>query len=158
MAAKTAFLIKAIGDASFSLLRSTDDRSFASIGARQRQGWKTFLRNHAEGVASIDLFVVPTISFRLLYGFLILEGQPSTTASLACSRPRAVPPLRRFRRSPGQPHSVRGFFAAVVKKKLGLALESEKTRSGRIYRIVRAKTSTSTPSPSASGTAEQGDA
>ena len=55
-----------------------------------------------------------------------------------------------------QPHSVRGFFAAVVKKKLGLTLESDKTKSGRIYRIVRAKTSA--PSPSASGTAEQGDA
>ena len=37
------------------------------------QGWKTFLRNHADGVASMDLFVVPTISFRLLYGFLILH-------------------------------------------------------------------------------------
>jgi transposase InsO family protein len=37
------------------------------------QGWKTFLRNHADGIASIDLFVVPTISFRLLYGLLILR-------------------------------------------------------------------------------------
>src|ERR1019366_375412 len=36
------------------------------------QGWKTFLRNHADGIASIDLFVVPTLSFRLLYGLLIL--------------------------------------------------------------------------------------
>jgi hypothetical protein len=36
------------------------------------QGWKTFLRNHADAIASIDLFVVPTISFRLLYGFLVL--------------------------------------------------------------------------------------
>src|ERR1035437_10504711 len=36
------------------------------------QGWKTFLRNHADGIASMDLFVVPTLSFRLLYGLLIL--------------------------------------------------------------------------------------
>ena len=37
------------------------------------QGWKTFLCNHADAVASIDLFVVLTISFRLLYGFLVLR-------------------------------------------------------------------------------------
>src|SRR5262249_61768060 len=37
------------------------------------QGWKAFLRNHAVGIASMDLFVVPTISFRVLYGFLILQ-------------------------------------------------------------------------------------
>ena len=55
-----------------------------------------------------------------------------------------------------QPHSVRGFFAGVVKRKLGLILESDKTKSGRIYRIVRTKTSA--PSTGASGTGEQGDA
>ena len=37
------------------------------------QGWRTFLCNHAGGIASIDLFVVPTLSFRLLYGFLVLR-------------------------------------------------------------------------------------
>ena len=37
------------------------------------QGWKTFLHNHAHGIASMDLFVVPTISFRLLYGLLVLQ-------------------------------------------------------------------------------------
>jgi hypothetical protein len=39
------------------------------LGRRERpplQGWKTFLRNHAAGIASIDLFVVRTISFQLL--------------------------------------------------------------------------------------------
>jgi hypothetical protein len=37
------------------------------------QGWKTFLRNHADGIAALDLFVVPTVSFRLLYGLLIMR-------------------------------------------------------------------------------------
>jgi hypothetical protein len=35
-----------------------------------------------------------------------------------------------------QPHTVRGFLAAVVRKKLGLRLESEKTDGERVYRIV----------------------
>ena len=39
-----------------------------------------------------------------------------------------------------QSHSVRGFFAGVVRKKLSLALKSEKPRDGdRIYRIVAGK-------------------
>src|ERR1700686_1021693 len=37
------------------------------------QGWKTFMRNHAAGIASLDLFVVRTISFKLLYGLVILR-------------------------------------------------------------------------------------
>jgi transposase InsO family protein len=50
--------------------------SVAKYMARRRgppsQGWKTFLRNHADGIVAMDLFVVPTISFRLLYGSLIM--------------------------------------------------------------------------------------
>src|SRR5579864_6841746 len=37
------------------------------------QGWKTFLRDHAPHIAAVDLFVVPTIGFRLLYGLVILR-------------------------------------------------------------------------------------
>jgi transposase InsO family protein len=50
--------------------------SVAKYMARRRgppsQGWKTFLRNHADGIAAMDLFVVPTVTFRLLYGLLIM--------------------------------------------------------------------------------------
>jgi transposase InsO family protein len=37
------------------------------------QGWKTFLRNHTPHIAAIDMFVVPTIGFRLLYGLVIIR-------------------------------------------------------------------------------------
>ena len=59
---------------SASMLGQTTVAKYMARGRRPpSQGWKTFLRNHADGIASMDLFVVPTISFRLLYGFLVLR-------------------------------------------------------------------------------------
>jgi transposase InsO family protein len=40
---------------------------------RPVQTWKTFVRNHMEGIAAIDLFVVPTIAFQQLFAFLVLR-------------------------------------------------------------------------------------
>ncbi|MPZ40666.1 MAG: transposase [Rhizobiales bacterium] len=37
------------------------------------QGWRTFLRNHASDIAAMDLFIVPTIGFDLLYAFVIVR-------------------------------------------------------------------------------------
>src|SRR5260370_25434912 len=37
------------------------------------QGWRTFLHNHAPDTAAMDLFVVPTIGFDLLYAFVIVR-------------------------------------------------------------------------------------
>ena len=48
-----------------------------------------------------------------------------------------------------QSHSVRGFFAGVVRKKLGLKLASEKTDRGRVYWIAGAKPGVLEPSSSA---------
>jgi hypothetical protein len=45
-----------------------------------------------------------------------------------------------------QPHSIRGFFPGVVKNKLRLALVSEKTKSGRVYRIPPDKVLVAAPS------------
>ena len=36
-----------------------------------------------------------------------------------------------------QPHSIRGFLAGVVRKRMSLNLVSEKTEQGRVYRIAR---------------------
>ena len=49
------------------------DAEAFQIGKDRRHGSTgRFLHNHADGIASIDLFVVPAISFRPLYGLLIL--------------------------------------------------------------------------------------
>ena len=52
---------------------STVGRYLIRSGRPRSQGWKRFLRNHAERIAAIDLFVVRTISFKLLYGLVILR-------------------------------------------------------------------------------------
>jgi transposase InsO family protein len=52
---------------------STVARYMTKRQGPRSQGWKTFLRNHADGIASLDLFVVRTISFKLLYGLVILR-------------------------------------------------------------------------------------
>ena len=64
----------------------------AKYTARRRgplsQGWKAFLRNHADGIAAMDLFVVPTVSFRLLYGLLIMGHGRRQVYGLALPRIR----------------------------------------------------------------------
>ena len=36
------------------------------------QAWRTFLTNHASQIVAADLFVVPTVTFRLLFVLVIL--------------------------------------------------------------------------------------
>ena len=37
------------------------------------QTWTTFLRNHLAGTLAIDFFTVPTVTFDILYGFVVLS-------------------------------------------------------------------------------------
>ena len=38
------------------------------------QSWRAFLKNHAKDIVSVDLFTVPTATFRVLFVFLILSN------------------------------------------------------------------------------------
>jgi transposase InsO family protein len=57
----------------FSVAQSTVATYMIERRGPPSQGWWTFLRNHAPDMAAMDLFVVPTIGFKLLYGFVIVR-------------------------------------------------------------------------------------
>jgi hypothetical protein len=57
----------------FSVAQSTVATYMVKRPAPPSQGWQTFLRNHAPDIAAMDLFVVPTIGFKLLYTFIIVQ-------------------------------------------------------------------------------------
>jgi hypothetical protein len=55
------------------IAQSTVAKYMIKRPGRLGQSWTTFLRNHADGIAAADLFVVPTIGFKFLYGRVILD-------------------------------------------------------------------------------------
>src|SRR6202011_5733622 len=57
----------------FELAQSSVAKYMVKHRGPPSQGWRTFLRNHAPDIAAMDLFVVPTIGFRMLYGFVIVR-------------------------------------------------------------------------------------
>ena len=57
----------------FQVAQSSVAKYMAKRRGPPSQGWCTFLRNHAPNIAAMDLFVVPTIGFKLLYAFVVLR-------------------------------------------------------------------------------------
>jgi transposase InsO family protein len=57
----------------FEVAQSSVAKYMVKRWGRPSQGWLTFLRNHAPDIAAMDLFVVPTIGFDLLYAFVIVR-------------------------------------------------------------------------------------
>lgn len=56
----------------FEVSQSTVSKYMVRRGRPPSQNWKTFLRNHADAIAAIDLCVVPTVTFDHLYAFLVV--------------------------------------------------------------------------------------
>jgi hypothetical protein len=57
-------------------------------GPPPSQSWRTFLRNHADAIAAIDLCVVPTLTFERLFAFLV--GPWTAAAGMVCGDPQSV--------------------------------------------------------------------
>ncbi|SIO52187.1 Integrase core domain-containing protein [Bradyrhizobium erythrophlei] len=57
----------------FELAQSSVAKYMVKHRGPPSQGWRTFLRNHAPDIAAVDLFVVPTIGFDLLYACVIVR-------------------------------------------------------------------------------------
>lgn len=56
----------------FDIAQSTVSKYMVRLNKPPSQTWKTFLRNHADGIAAIDFVVVPTINFQLLFVFIVI--------------------------------------------------------------------------------------
>ena len=58
----------------FDVSESTVQSYMSKKGKRTTgQNWKTFLKNHANEIISLDFLTVPTINFRLIYVLVIIE-------------------------------------------------------------------------------------
>ncbi len=57
----------------FAISQSTVGKYVAKKSGPPGQSWSTFVRNHAPQIAAMDLFVVPTVGFDLLYAFVIVQ-------------------------------------------------------------------------------------
>ena len=56
----------------FEVAQSTVSKYMIRGRKPPSQSWKTFLRNHAAGIAAVDMCVVPTVTFEQLFAFLVL--------------------------------------------------------------------------------------
>ncbi len=59
----------------FVVSERTVSRFVARIPKPPSQNWRKFMKNHVADLVSVDFFVVYTITFQLLYVFLILEHE-----------------------------------------------------------------------------------
>jgi len=59
----------------FEVTEATVSRYMPRRRKPPSQSWRAFLRNHTKELVSVDFFVVPTATFRILYVFVVLEHE-----------------------------------------------------------------------------------
>jgi putative transposase len=83
--------------------------SVGGLGKRcQAQRWSTFIRNHAKGIVACDFFVVVTVTFRLLYVFVMIEHERRRLIHVnVTAHPTAQWTLQQFREAIPVDHGYR---------------------------------------------------
>ena len=97
----------------FSISQAAVSKYMVHYPSPPSQAWRTFLTNHADCLASIDCFVVPTATFRLLFGFIVLHHErrqimhsgatENPTMAWVGERRYAAANRARFRQQPDAP-------------------------------------------------------
>ena len=99
------------------------------------QTWRTFLTNHASQIMAADLFVVPTVTFRLLFVLVILEHDRRRIAHVAVTEhPTAAWTAQQLRNAFPDDHAPRyllhdrdGAFAAVATTVADMNIQTVRT-------------------------------
>src|SRR3974390_1486347 len=71
----------------FKVAQSTVSKYMTRSRRPPSQSWKTFLRNHAEAIAAIDMCVVPTVPFDRLFAFSRARARPATAPMVRGHQP-----------------------------------------------------------------------
>ena len=74
----------------FAVAQSTVAKYMAGKNDPSGQNWGTFLRNHMPHIAAMDLFVVPTIGFSLLYVLVIVRLAQGALSAQAGSKANMI--------------------------------------------------------------------
>src|SRR6202035_1016451 len=86
----------------FEVAQSTVARYMCRHSRPPSQGWRSFLSNHVDGIAAIELFVLPTIAFQILYCLVIVRhGRRLWVSFGVTAKPRSGSRAKSPRRSRG---------------------------------------------------------
>ena len=98
----------------FDVSEATVSRTMPRRRTPPSQTWRSFLRNHTLDLVSIDFFVVPTATFRILYVFLVLEhGRRRIVHLNVTDAPSARWTAQQCRRSSSRDH-LRGVIFTLM--------------------------------------------